>query len=53
MPQALAGAWLLVLVALGIGATFAAQRLLTGRIIDSFITHAIWSVTIFVWMPLV
>ncbi|MBA2542450.1 MAG: CPBP family intramembrane metalloprotease [Deltaproteobacteria bacterium] len=53
VPQALAGAWLLALVALGIGAIFATQRMITGRITDSFITHAIWSVAIFVVVPLV
>lgn len=53
LPQALAGAWLLVLAAVGLGALFAAQRLVTGRITDGFITHAVWSLAIFVVFPLV
>lgn len=53
LPQALAGAWLLVAAALGLGAVFATQRLVSGRITDPFITHAVWSVSIFVLVPLV
>lgn len=51
LPQALAGAWLLVLAALGLGSLLVVQRVITGRIADSFITHAVWSLAIFVVMP--
>lgn len=51
LPQALAGAWLLVIAAFGLGSLLVTQRLLTGRILDSFITHAVWSLAIFVVLP--
>lgn len=52
LPQALAGAWLLVIAALGLGSLLAAQRLLTGRLTEPFVTHAVWSLAIFVVLPL-
>jgi membrane protease YdiL (CAAX protease family) len=41
----------LIAAAAGLGAVFAAQRLVTGRITDSILTHAIWSVAVFVVAP--
>lgn len=52
LPQVLAGAWLLVAAAAALGTLFAAQRLMTGRLTDSFLTHGVWSVCIFVVYPL-
>jgi membrane protease YdiL (CAAX protease family) len=42
----------LIIAAAGLGSVFAAQRLATGRLIDSLITHAIWSVAVFVLWPM-
>lgn len=53
VPQLFAGTWLLVVAALGLGAVFATQRLVSGRLVDAAITHAVWSVSIFVLVPLV
>lgn len=52
LPQALAGAWLLVAAALGVGSLFLVQRIITGRLTDSIVTHAVWSIAIFVVVPL-
>lgn len=52
LPQALAGAWLLVAAALAVGSLFIAQRIITGRLTDSIVTHAVWSIAIFVVVPL-
>ncbi len=52
LPQALAGAWLLVAAALGVGSLFLVQRVVTGRLTDSIVTHAVWSIAIFVVVPL-
>ncbi len=52
LPQALAGAWLLVAAALGVGSLFLVQRIITSRLTDSIVTHAVWSIAIFVVIPL-
>ncbi len=52
VPQLLGGAWLLVLAAVGLGTVFTVQRQVTGRLTDPLLTHAIWSVSIFVLVPL-
>lgn len=52
LPQALAAAWLLVAAALGVGSLFLVQRIVTGRLTDSIVTHAVWSIAIFVVVPL-
>lgn len=41
----------LIAAAAGLGSVFAAQRLATGRLTDSILTHAIWSVAVFVVVP--
>lgn len=53
VPQLVGGEWLLVVAALGLGSVLAAQRLRSGRLVEPLITHAIWSVSIFVVLPLV
>ena len=41
----------LIAAAAALGAIFAAQRLITGRLTDAILTHAIWSVAVFVVVP--
>jgi membrane protease YdiL (CAAX protease family) len=53
LPQLAGGVPLLLAAAVGLGAIFGVQRLHTGRLIDPIITHAIWSVSVFVLFPLV
>lgn len=53
LPQVLAGVWLLAAAALGLGALLTAQRLRTGGLAGPAITHAVWSVAIFIVVPLV
>jgi len=53
LPQLASGEWLLLVAALGLGTLFAVQRLRSGRLVEPLITHAIWSVAIFVVVPLV
>ncbi len=52
VPQVIGGAWLLMLAAVGLGALFTVQRLVTGRLVAPLLTHAVWSVAIFVVVPL-
>lgn len=52
IPQLIGGEWILVLAATGLGIVFTLQRLVSDRLIDPLITHAIWSVSIFVAFPL-
>jgi membrane protease YdiL (CAAX protease family) len=52
-PQVLGGEPLLMILAAVVGALFTTQRLVTGRLADPFLTHAIWSVAVFVLVPLV
>jgi membrane protease YdiL (CAAX protease family) len=52
IPQLLGGEWILVLAAMGLGAVFTLQRLASDRLIEPLITHAMWSVSIFVAFPL-
>jgi uncharacterized protein len=52
LPQMTGGEWVMVLAALGLGTVFAIQRMRTGRLLDALVTHAIWSLAIFVVIPL-
>jgi len=52
IPQIIGGEWILVLAAMGLGAVFTLQRLASERLIEPLVTHAIWSVAIFVAFPL-
>ena len=52
IPQIVGGEWMLVLAAIGLGTVLAIQRVRTGRILDGLVTHAIWSLAIFVVVPL-
>ena len=51
-PQLIGGVWLLMLAALGLGIVFTYQRIATRSLTPPIITHAIWSVAIFVVVPL-
>ncbi len=53
LPQLAGGEWMLVAAALGLGAVLAVQRMRTGRLLEPLVTHAIWSLAIFVVVPLV
>ncbi len=53
LPQLAGGEPLLVIAAAVLGGVFAAQRLITGRLTDSLLTHAVWSIAVFVAVPLV
>ena len=52
LPQLAGAAPLLIVAAFGLGSLFAAQRLITGRLADPLLTHAIWSIAVFVVLPL-
>jgi uncharacterized protein len=52
LPQLAGGVPLLMIAAVALGALFAAQRLRTGRLTEPLLTHAIWSIAIFVVVPL-
>jgi len=52
LPQLAGHVPLLIVAAFGLGSVFAAQRLVTGRLVDPLLTHAIWSVAVFVVLPL-
>jgi uncharacterized protein len=52
LPQVLAGVWLLAVAAVGLGALLTAQRLRTGGLAEPAITHAVWSIAIFIVVPL-
>jgi len=51
VPQLPGHVPVLIAAAAGLGSVFAAQRLVTGRLSDALITHAIWSVAVFVVFP--
>lgn len=51
LPQLPGHVPVLIAAATGLGAVLAAQRLRTGRLTDSIVTHAIWSVAVFVVFP--
>jgi hypothetical protein len=51
LPQLPGHVPVLIAAATGLGAVFTAQRLRTGRLTDSIVTHAIWSVAVFVVFP--
>jgi len=53
LPQLAGGVPLLIVAATLLGALFAAQRLVSGRLTDALLTHAVWSVAVFVVVPLV
>jgi len=52
LPQLGTGEPLLLAAALMLGSLFAAQRLITGRLVDPLLTHVVWSAAIFVVVPL-
>ena len=52
VPQLAGHVPLLIVAAFGLGSLFAAQRLVTGRLVDPLLTHAIWSIAVFVVLPL-
>ncbi len=52
IPEVVGGEWILVLAAIGLGTVLVLQRVRTGRILDGMVTHAIWSLAIFVVVPL-
>jgi membrane protease YdiL (CAAX protease family) len=52
LPQLAAHVVLLVLAATGLGSLFAAQRIMTGRLTEPFLTHLVWSLSVFVLFPL-
>ena len=52
LPQLAGHVPLLIVAAFGLGSLFAAQRLVTGRLVDPLLTHAIWSIAVFVVLPL-
>ena len=51
LPQLPGHVPVLIAAAAGLGVIFAAQRLATGRLTDSILTHTIWSVAVFVVFP--
>jgi membrane protease YdiL (CAAX protease family) len=51
LPQLPGHVTVLIIAATGLGAVLAAQRLRTGRLTDSIVTHAIWSIAVFVVFP--
>ena len=51
LPQLPGHVPVLIVAATVLGSVFAAQRLVTGRLTDSLVTHAIWSVAVFVVFP--
>ena len=53
LPQLAGGVPLLIVAATLLGALFATQRLVTGRLVDPLLTHVVWSVSVFVVVPLV
>ncbi len=52
VPQLVAGAPVLIMAAVVLGAVLTAQRLITGRLTEPLITHTIWSVSVFNLLPL-
>jgi membrane protease YdiL (CAAX protease family) len=51
LPQLPGHVPVLIAAAAGLGAVFAAQRIVTGRVTDAIVTHAIWSIAVFVVIP--
>jgi len=51
LPQLPGHVPVLIAAATVMGGVFAAQRILTGRVTDPVLTHAIWSVAVFVVFP--
>ena len=52
LPQVAGGEWILVAAALGLGVVLDQQRRRSGNVVEPLVTHAIWSVAIFVVVPL-
>jgi membrane protease YdiL (CAAX protease family) len=52
VPQLLGGTWILIVAAAGLGAVFTWQRIVTRGLISPILTHAVWSIAIFVVVPL-
>lgn len=52
VPQLAGGEWVLIAAAVGAGAVFAAQRVVTRGLVAPLVTHAIWSASIFSALPL-
>ena len=52
LPQVIGGTWLLVLAALLLGLFLTIQRLVTKNLLAPVVTHAIWSISVFVIVPL-
>jgi membrane protease YdiL (CAAX protease family) len=53
LPQLPSHVPILIAAAAGLGTILVVQRLVTGRLADAVITHAIWSVSVFVLFPVV
>lgn len=51
LPQLPGHVPVLILAAAALGSVFAAQRIVSGRITDAALTHAIWSISVFVVFP--
>lgn len=52
LPQLIGGSWVLIAAALAVGLVFGILRARTGRLGESILTHAIWSISIFGVIPL-
>lgn len=52
MPQVIGGSWLLLCLAMALGFGWAVQRSASGRLVESFTTHGLWSVGMFCLVPL-
>jgi uncharacterized protein len=52
VPQLVGGEWILVLAAVGLGGLSSWLRLATGGLVAPLVTHATWSIAIFVLVPL-
>lgn len=53
LPQLIGGSWILIAAALVVGVVFTVQRMMTNRITEPLISHAIWSLSVFTLVPLV
>ncbi len=53
VPQLIGGAWILLAAALALGLVFTAQRLRGENLTEPFLTHIIWSLSVFHVAPLV
>lgn len=53
VPQIIGGSWILMVAAFSLGLVLCTQRMATGRMGPPWLTHALWSLTIFDFFPLV